>query len=114
MRRIRKHVTSAHVIAMLALFVAMGGTGYAALKLPKNSVGSKQIKKNAISSSKVKDGSLKNGDFATGQLPAGAAGGPGAPGPPGAQGGKGGEGDTGGPGGTRTLGEGHTGVEKAT
>jgi hypothetical protein len=74
MRRIRKHVTSAHVIAMLALFVAMGGTGYAALKLPKNSVGSKQIKKNAVTSTKVKNGSLKKGDFAAGQVPAGPAG----------------------------------------
>jgi hypothetical protein len=74
MRRIRNHITSAHVIAMLALFVAMGGTGYAALKLPKNSVGSKQIKKNAVTSTKVKNGSLKKGDFAAGQLPAGAVG----------------------------------------
>jgi hypothetical protein len=62
------------VIALLALFVAMGGTGYAALKLPKNSVGSKQIKSNAVSSSKVKDGSLLAGDFKAGQLPAGAQG----------------------------------------
>jgi hypothetical protein len=98
MRRLKNHVTSAHVIALLALFVAMGGTGYAALKLPKNSVGSKQIKKNAISGSKVKDGSLKNGDFAAGQLPAGAAGAPGAQGLPGAKGDtglKGDKGDTG-------------------
>ena len=92
MRRIRDHVTSAHVIAMLALFVAMGGTGYAALKLPKNSVGSKQIKKNAITSTKVKNGSLKKGDFAAGQLPAGQrgpagpAGAAGAPGTPGVDG----------------------------
>jgi hypothetical protein len=62
------------VIAVLALVVAMGGTGYAALKLPKNSVGSKQIKSNAVSSSKVKDGSLLAGDFKAGQLPAGAQG----------------------------------------
>ena len=74
MKRIRSHVTSAHIIAMLALFVAMGGTGYAALKLPKNSVGSKQIKKNAVTSTKVKNGSLKKGDFAAGQVPAGPAG----------------------------------------
>src|SRR3954447_11654185 len=74
MRRIRKHVTSAHVIAMLALFIAMGGTGYAALKLPKNSVGSKQIKKNAVTGSKVKNGALKKGDFAAGQVPGGRAG----------------------------------------
>jgi hypothetical protein len=62
------------VIAVVALVVAMGGTGYAALKLPKNSVGAKQIKANAVTSSKVKNGSLLAGDFKTGQLPAGAQG----------------------------------------
>jgi hypothetical protein len=95
MRRLKNHVTSAHVIAMLALFVAMGGTGYAALKLPKNSVGSKQIKKNAITSTKVKNGSLKQGDFAAGQLPAGVPGAQGIPGLKGDKGDKGAKGDMG-------------------
>jgi hypothetical protein len=62
------------VVALLALFVAMGGVGYAAFKLPNNSVGSKQIKKGAVNSSKVKDASLLAGDFKAGQLPAGARG----------------------------------------
>jgi hypothetical protein len=72
--RFRSRITSAHVIAMLALFVALGGTGYAAVKLPKNSVGGSQIKKNAVSSSKVKNGALLAADFKAGQLPAGATG----------------------------------------
>jgi hypothetical protein len=63
-----------HHIALLALFVAMGGTSYAAFKLPNNSVGSKQIKTNAVNASKVKNGSLLAGDFKAGQLPAGAQG----------------------------------------
>jgi hypothetical protein len=33
------------VVAFVALLVAMGGTGYAAIVLPANSVGSKQVKK---------------------------------------------------------------------
>jgi hypothetical protein len=70
----RKHMTFANVISMVALFVALGGVSYAAIKLPKNSVGSKQIKKNSVTSTKVKNGSLKKGDFAAGQLPVGAAG----------------------------------------
>jgi hypothetical protein len=86
MKRFRNRITSAHVIAMLALFVAMGGTGYAALSLPKNSVGSKQIKKNAVTSTKVKNGSLKAGDFKAGSLPAGPAGPVGPVGPVGATG----------------------------
>jgi hypothetical protein len=41
------------VLAFVALFVALGGTGYAALKLPKNSVGSKQIRKGAVKTSEI-------------------------------------------------------------
>jgi len=58
----------------MALFVALGGASYAAIKIPKNSVGSAQIKKNAVTSAKVKDRSLLATDFKSGQLPAGAAG----------------------------------------
>jgi hypothetical protein len=95
MRRIRGHMTSAHAIALLALFVAMGGTGYAALQLPDNSVGSKQIRKDAVVSSKVKNGSLLANDFRAGQLPAGPAGPQGLEGPQGLQGPQGLEGPQG-------------------
>lgn len=47
-------LTYANVVGTLALFIALGGVGYAAAKLPKNSVGSAQIKKNAVTSSKIK------------------------------------------------------------
>jgi hypothetical protein len=68
------------VAAYLALFVALGGTSYAATKLPKNSVGSSQLKKNAVTSSKVKNGALAAADFKAGQLPAGPQGPKGADG----------------------------------
>jgi hypothetical protein len=83
--RVRSRLTYANVIASLALFLAMGGTGYA-LTLPKNSVGAKQLKRNAVSSKKVKNGSLLGKDFKAGQLPAGSQGPAGAPGPAGKQG----------------------------
>ena len=83
MDRIRGRFTSAHVIAVIALVVALGGTGYAALTLPKDSVGAKQIKKNAVNSAKVRNGSLRKGDFKKGQLPAGKQGPTGATGPTG-------------------------------
>jgi hypothetical protein len=41
------------IVAMLALFIALAGTSYAAIKLPANSVGSKQIKANAVTSKKI-------------------------------------------------------------
>jgi hypothetical protein len=84
------HKASRHMrrnaVAYLALFVALGGSSYAALKLPKNSVGSKQIKANAINSSKVRNASLLARDFKAGQLHAGLPGPKGAPGAPGAAG----------------------------
>jgi hypothetical protein len=70
----------------LALFVALGGGAYAAIKIPKNSVGTTQIKKNAVTTAKVKDHSLLQKDFKTGQIPAGAAGAAGPQGPQGAPG----------------------------
>ena len=51
------------VIAVIALFVAMAGTGYAAFKLPNNSVGTKQLKKDAVTGAKVKKGSLDGSDI---------------------------------------------------
>jgi hypothetical protein len=65
---------------MIALFVALSGASYAAIKLPINAVGTAQIKKDAVTSTKVKDGSLLAGDFKAGQLPAGAKGETGAAG----------------------------------
>ena len=94
-----------NAIAYLALFVALGGTSYAAANLPADSVGSKQIKPGsvaasdlragAVSSSKVKDGTLLGKDFKAGQLPSGA---PGARGPAGQSGAPGPKGDAGAPG----------------
>lgn len=45
-----------NVVAYLALCVALGGTSYAAITLPANSVGTRQDKNNAITSGKVRDG----------------------------------------------------------
>lgn len=42
-----------HVVALAALFVALGGTSYAALSLPKNSVGVQQIRNGAVTPVKL-------------------------------------------------------------
>jgi hypothetical protein len=93
-RSIRSRLTFANVTSLVALFVALGGSSYAALNLPKGSVGSKQLRKNAVTSPKVKPGALLLSDFRRSQRsmlrgPAGAQGpaGPqGVPGPSGPQG----------------------------
>ncbi|MEA2668814.1 MAG: hypothetical protein QOJ33_1748 [Chloroflexota bacterium] len=54
----------ATAISLIALFVALGGTGYATIALPKNSVTTKQ----------VKDRSLMTRDFKQGQIPQGPRG----------------------------------------
>jgi hypothetical protein len=94
-------------VALLALFVAFGGTSYATVHalVPANSVDTAQIQNDSVTRAKlahysitsvlVKPGSLMASDFAPGQLPAGPQGATGPAGPVGAAGAKG---DTGAPG----------------
>ena len=58
----------ADVVGTLALLVAMSGTAYAAHALPKNSVGSKQIKDNKVTGKDVKDGGIGAADLAAGSV----------------------------------------------
>jgi hypothetical protein len=50
--------SAALVVSMIALILALGGTAYANFRLPKNSVGSGQIKNGAVISSKLKNGAV--------------------------------------------------------
>ncbi len=83
------------VVALIALFVALGGSAYAAITLPANSVGTKQLKNGAVTAAKVKTGSLLAQDFRAGQLQNGAQGPNGDTGATGATGAQGPKGDTG-------------------
>jgi hypothetical protein len=73
-RLLRLRPSPAMVVACAALFVSLGGVGYAAITLPKNSVGTKQLKRNAVNSAKVKKHSLLRSDFKRGQIPRGPQG----------------------------------------
>lgn len=96
LRHIRRNFVS-----YLALFVALGGTSYAAVRLPRNSVGSAQLRTNAVTSSKVRNHSLLARDFKAHQLPrgprgvAGSTGRQGVAGPAGPQGARGPAGEAG-------------------
>ena len=66
MRRARRLFTPANVIACMALFVALGGTGWAGQVLGKSSVGSAQLKSKAVTTSKIADGAVTKAKFAAG------------------------------------------------
>ena len=81
--RLKAGLTFPNVVAVLALFVALGGSAYAAGVLPANSVGTPQLKVGSVTSGKVKDGTLKAVDVARNQLRAGPKGSQGPAGPAG-------------------------------
>ncbi len=84
----RFKASPALVVASLALLVSLTGTSVAAVQqvLPRNSVGTKQVKKNAITTKKIRNGTLLRADFRRGQLPRGARGTAGPAGAAGARG----------------------------
>jgi hypothetical protein len=57
MTRILNHVRM-NLIAYLALFIALGGTSYAAINLPAGSVGTKQIRNGAVTAKKLDPNSI--------------------------------------------------------
>jgi hypothetical protein len=95
MGKLRRHLRD-NVYGLVAIFIALGGTAYAAVELERNDVTSKYIKDggvktkdigdNAVTSPKVANGSLLGEDFAVGQLPQGPQGPEGVQGVPGPSG----------------------------
>jgi len=57
-RFVLRRPSPALVVAFVALLIALGGTSYAAFRLPRNSVGTKQLKHNAVTASKIKNGAV--------------------------------------------------------
>jgi hypothetical protein len=114
----RQHLSYANVMATAAVFIALGGSSYAAIKITgknvkngsltgadiKNStLGGSDIRAGAIKSGDVANGSLLQQDFAAGQLPTGPQGPRGDTGPQGAQGPTGEQGIQGVPGTLRNV-----------
>jgi len=79
MRKIRKALSFANVMAAFALFIALGGSAYAVQQAAKNSVTSKSIRDAAVTGKDVKDDSLTGTDVdeatLSGVRPSGPAGG---------------------------------------
>jgi hypothetical protein len=65
-RRLRPSPSMA--VALVALLVALGGSSYAALKLPARSVGTKQIKPKAVGRAHIKDNAVVSATVANDSL----------------------------------------------
>jgi hypothetical protein len=84
---VRRALSYSNVMATLAVFVALGGSSYAAIKITgkdvrdnslssadvrNNSLRSADVRTNSLTSADVKNGSLQAKDFAVGEIPAGS------------------------------------------
>jgi hypothetical protein len=70
MKRRMKMPSPALAVSIIALFVALGGTTYAAVSLPANSVGTKQLKNSAVTGTKIKNGSVTTPKISKGTIAA--------------------------------------------
>lgn len=100
MHTLRARLTYANVMATIAVFVALGGSSYAAIMVTGKNVKDstltgKDVKNSSLTGVDVRNGSLLASDFRAGQLPAGAKGDTGAQGPQGEAGAAGPKGDQG-------------------
>jgi hypothetical protein len=75
---LKRHLSVANVLSCMALFVALGGVAYAAVKIPPNAVKTKNIapqavtnaklKREAVTSGKIKNGGVNALDLGAGQV----------------------------------------------
>jgi hypothetical protein len=61
-RSIRERLSYANVMATIAVFIALGGTSYA-LTLPRDSVGSEQLRANSVGKSEVRRGAIGSSEI---------------------------------------------------
>ena len=64
----RLRPTPSMAVAITALLVALSGTSYAAFSVPRNSVGTKQLKNNAVTTSKIRNGAVTAAEINTSGL----------------------------------------------
>src|SRR5262245_21618353 len=63
MKRIRERLSYANLVATLALFLALGGTSYAVATLPRNSVGSAQLRTDAVRSPEIRRAAVRSSEI---------------------------------------------------
>jgi hypothetical protein len=60
---IRARLTYANTMSTLAVFIALGGGAYAATSLPRNSVGTAQLRSNAVGASEIRQGAVRSSEI---------------------------------------------------
>lgn len=65
LKKFRARFSSAHVLAVMALFVALGGSAYA---VKKATIGTKQLKDNAVKTAKIAGSAVTTPDLAEGAV----------------------------------------------
>jgi hypothetical protein len=68
MKLLQGKFTYANVMATIAVFIALGGSAYAATQLKKNSVGTKQLKNGAVTEVKIKSAAITGGKIQDGAV----------------------------------------------
>jgi hypothetical protein len=67
-KRLVSHLSYANVCATLALFIALGGTGYAAITLPRDSVGARELRAGSVDAAELRDGAVTSADVRDGSI----------------------------------------------
>jgi hypothetical protein len=75
---LKRHLSVANVLSCIALFVALSGAAYAAVKIPPNAIKAKnianqavtnpKIKREAVTSGKIRNGGVNSVDLGAGQV----------------------------------------------
>jgi hypothetical protein len=68
LKRLRSKLTYANVMATIAVFLVLTGIGFAVAKLPRKSVGNKQLKNNAVTSKKIHKDAVNASKIKTGAV----------------------------------------------
>ena len=64
----RRRLSYANVTATLALFVALGGSSYAAFKLPRDSVGRAELRRDSVAASELRRAAVRSPEVRNGSL----------------------------------------------
>jgi hypothetical protein len=67
-QRSKRHPSPAMAVALLALFVALGGSAVAGIELTRNSVGNEQIRAGSVTTTKLRNGAVTGAKVANGSL----------------------------------------------